>query len=36
MPEGITPFCVIALGRPAKPARPIDRYESRRVHRNRW
>jgi len=36
MPEGIMPFCVIAVGRPAKPARPIDRYEPRRVHRNRW
>jgi len=36
MPENFTPFCVIAVGNPAKPARPIDRYEPERVHQNRW
>ncbi len=36
MPESITPFCVVAVGHPAKAPRPIDRYEPERVHRNRW
>lgn len=36
LPQNITPFCVIALGHPAKTPRPIDRYEPERVHRNRW
>ena len=36
IPENITPFCVIALGHPAKPVRPIERYEPERVHRNKW
>jgi nitroreductase len=36
MPESVTPFCVVAVGHPAKPPRPIDRYEPERVHRNKW
>jgi hypothetical protein len=36
MPENITPFCVIAVGHPAKAPRSIDRHEPRRVHRNRF
>ena len=36
MPDNITPFCVIAVGHPAKAPRPIDRYEPQRVHRNSW
>jgi nitroreductase len=36
MPENITPFCVISLGHPAKPVRPVDRYEPERVHQDKW
>jgi len=36
LPDNITPFCIIAMGHPAEPAGPADRYEASRVHRNRW
>ena len=36
LPRGVTPFCVVSVGRPAKTRGPSDRYDSRRVHRNRW
>lgn len=36
LPENITPFCVIAVGHPARAVRPIDRYEPERVHQNKW
>ena len=35
-PEDITPFCIIALGYPAEQPTFIDRYDSQRVHFDKW
>ena len=36
MPEQVTPLCVLAVGHPAEPSGPVDRYREERVHRDRW
>jgi len=36
VPKGIDPVSLVALGHPAKPREPVDRYEPGWVHRQRW
>jgi len=36
LPEGVTPLCAIAVGYPAEEVPPVDRYQSARVHREKW
>ena len=36
IPEQVTPLCVLAIGCPAEPSGPVDRYRAERVHRDRW
>jgi nitroreductase len=36
LPEHIRPLCVIAVGYPAEEAGRVERYDSSKVHRNRW
>ena len=36
IPDHIRPFSLISLGYPAEQKPPADRYDSSRVHRNRW
>lgn len=35
-PEAIQPFCLIACGYPDQPASPANRYDSTRVHYEKW
>lgn len=36
IPEDITPFSFIALGKPAEEKQPSERFDPARVHHNRW
>ena len=36
VPEGVVPFAVVAVGRPAESKRPADRYKPEHVRRERW
>ncbi len=36
IPEHITPFSMISIGYPAEQKPPADRYDSSRIHHNRW
>ncbi len=36
LPEGVEPFCVLAVGHPAETKPPADRYDPDAVHRDRW
>ena len=36
VPAGVTPFAVVAVGRPAEGKAPADRYRTESVHRERW
>jgi len=36
LPAGVIPLAIVALGHPAEPKRPNDRFDAGRVHRNRW
>jgi nitroreductase len=36
IPEGIMPLCVIAIGYPNETKSPIDRYNTTRIHNNKW
>ncbi len=36
LPDGIMPFCVVAVGHPAEDPGPADRYQPSRVHQDRW
>jgi nitroreductase len=36
LPEHVVPLSVLALGYPVQPARPVERYQRTRVHRERW
>jgi len=36
LPEQIIPLCVISIGHPATDQGPANRYDERRIHRNRW
>lgn len=36
LPDGVEPFCVLAVGHPAEAKPPADRYDPSRVHRDRW
>jgi nitroreductase len=36
LPEYILPFSVIPIGHPAEQPAPVDRYDSRRIHFDRW
>lgn len=36
IPENISPFSFVALGRPAEEKRPSDRFATDRIHHNRW
>jgi len=36
LPAPIQPLALVALGYPAEQPPPADRYDSRRVHHDRW
>jgi nitroreductase len=36
LPENIIPFAVVAIGYPAETKEPNERYDSSRIHYNRW
>jgi nitroreductase len=36
LPPEITPFALVAVGRPDEEKPPADRYDEERVHRERW
>jgi nitroreductase len=36
IPSGITPFALIAVGRPAETRPPAERFSEERLHFNRW
>lgn len=36
LPEGVEPFCVLAVGHPAETKPPADRYDPDTVHRDAW
>ena len=36
LPEGVEPFCVLAVGHPAETKPPAGRYDPGAVHRDRW
>ncbi len=36
LPEGVIPLAIVAMGYPAERKPPSDRFDARRVHRNRW
>ncbi|MBN2847907.1 MAG: nitroreductase family protein [Coriobacteriia bacterium] len=36
LPEGVEPFCVLAVGHPAEAKPPAERFDPSRVHRDRW
>jgi nitroreductase len=36
IPGHVTPLCVLAVGHPAQPSGPADRYREERVHWDRW
>ena len=36
VPEGIVPFCLIAVGHAAEAKEPRTQYDEARVHRKRW
>lgn len=36
LPDGIIPFSLIALGRPAHQPHIIDKWQPDRIHRNKW
>jgi len=36
LPETIVPLAVVSVGYPAVEQYPEDRYDQRRIHRNRW
>ena len=36
LPEGIKPYSVLALGKPAEPKIPMDRFKESLVHHNEW
>jgi nitroreductase len=36
LPAAVTPLCAIAVGRPAAPVAPIDRFRPDRVHAEQW
>ena len=36
VPDGVTPFAIVAVGRPAEGKKPADRYRAEHVHRERW
>lgn len=36
LPEGVEPFCVLAVGHPAETKPPAGRFDPGAVHRDRW
>ncbi|MFC2145505.1 nitroreductase family protein [Actinomycetota bacterium] len=36
LPDNIIPFCVLPIGHPAEEKGPSNRYDSSRVHREKW
>ena len=36
LPEDITPVAIVVVGRPAEKKERADRYDPKRVHRNKW
>ena len=36
IPKHVIPFALVAVGHPAEQKPPADRYDPRRVHRDRW
>ncbi len=36
IPESITPFALISLGYPNEELKYIDRFDSKRIHKNNW
>lgn len=36
LPGSVVPYCVVAVGHPAGPAEPKDKWDSTRIHRGEW
>jgi len=36
LPEKIVPFCIISVGHPSEEKPPGNRYDEKRVHKNKW
>jgi nitroreductase len=36
LPENVMPLCVISIGYPAEKKNPSNRFDSSRIHRDRW
>ena len=36
IPENVVPFSVVPIGYPAEHPAPVDRYDERRIHFDRW
>jgi nitroreductase len=36
IPEGVVPFAIVPVGRPAEEKGPANRYDAARVHRDGW
>jgi nitroreductase len=36
LPAAVTPLCAIAVGWPAEPVAPVDRFSPDRIHEERW
>lgn len=36
LPDGVIPLCMLAIGHPAAPGKPKDKYNETRVHWEKW
>jgi nitroreductase len=36
LPDGVRPYSIVPIGKPAARPEPVDRWDESRVHRDRW
>lgn len=36
LPENVMPLCILPIGYPAETKKPVDRFDTSKIHRNRW